>query len=669
MEFIKLFQPININGKLEVKNRIVLPALGLDYTRDYSFTEKFAAFYRARAHGGVGLMTVGPIAVDEVGGAPSMPQLFDDKNVEPLRQFIDEMHSDTDVKVGTQLFHMGRYSYAFLWGKEPIAPSAIASKLTKHTPREMTYEDIQETQQAFADAATRCAEAGFDYVEIIACTGYLISEFLSPLTNWRTDEYGGSLENRMRFGVETVAKVRKAVGDDIAVGVRIAGNDFMDGGNTNTENAEFAAAAQTAGVDAVNVTGGWHETTIPQLTTDVPPGVYTYLARGVKDRVDVPVFASNRLGNPYLAEKTLRSGAADMICWARPIIADPELPNKVKEGRLDEIVTCIACNQGCFDAVFSQQPVRCVLNPLAGRENEYDVGSAAAAKKVMVAGGGPAGMEFAVTAAQRGHDVTLYEKDDCLGGQINLACVPPGKAEFHNMVESLEKRMAHNGVKVELGTPVTAETVAHEEPDVLVVASGARELEINVPGVDKPHVVSAWDLLADRVADIGENVVVVGGSATGCESAHFVASMGTVDPETFTFLMYHAAEDTDFAKELLHQSQRNITIIDLLPRLAENVGKTSRWSLMKRLRLSDVELRPNTKLLEITDDAVLVETEDGNQSIPADTVIMAVGAVPVDELTREVGGNGVEVITIGDAKEPRKISDAILEGFEAAVNL
>lgn len=669
MEFLKLFQPININGKLEVKNRIVLPALGLDYTRDYSFTEKFAAFYRARAHGGVGLMTVGPIAVDEVGGAPSMPQLFDDKNVEPLREFIDEMHSDTDVKVGTQLFHMGRYSYAFMWGKEPIAPSAIASKLTKHTPREMTYADIQETQQAFADAATRSAEAGFDYIEIIACTGYLLSEFLSPLTNHRTDEYGGSLENRMRFGVETIAKVRKAVGDSVAVGVRIAGNDFMDGGNTNTENAEFAAAAQKAGVDAINVTGGWHETTIPQLTTDVPPGVYTYLARGVKDRVDVPVFASNRLGNPYLAERTLRSGAADMICWARPIIADPELPNKVKEGRLDEIVTCIACNQGCFDAVFSQKPVHCVLNPMAGRENKYDVGKTAAAKKVMVAGGGPAGMEFAVTAAQRGHDVTLYEKDDRLGGQINLACTPPGKAEFHNLVESLENRMALSGVAVELGTCVTAETVASEKPDVLVVASGARELEIGVPGIDKPHVVSAWDLLAERVADIGENVVVVGGSATGCESAHFVAHMGTVDPETFTFLMYHAAEDTDFAKKLLHQSRRNITIIDMLPRLADNVGKTSRWSLMKGLRLSDVELRPNTKLLEITDDAVLVETEDGNESIPADTVIMAVGAVSVDELTREVGGNGVEVIAIGDAKEPRRIADAILEGFEGAVNL
>jgi 2,4-dienoyl-CoA reductase (NADPH2) len=278
-------------------------------------------------------------------------------------------------------------------------------------------------------------------------------------------------------------------------------------------------------------------------------------------------------------------------------------------------------------------------------------------------------MEFVVTAAQRGHQVTLYEKEDRLGGQITLACMTPGKAEFLNLVDSLEKRMALQGVEVKLGTRVTADTVKRHKPDVLVVASGAEALGIDVPGIDKAHVVSAWDVLAERVADIGENVVVVGGAATGCESAHFIASMGTVDPEAFTFIMYHAAEDTGFAKELLHNSRRNVTIIDIVPRLADNAGRTSRWSLMKRLRLMGVELRPNTKLLAVTDDSVIVETEEGEQSIPADTVVLAVGAVPVDELAREVEGNGIEVITLGDARQPRKMSDAILEGFEAALNL
>ena len=261
----------------------------------------------------------------------------------------------------------------------------------------------------------------------------------------------------MRFGVELIQKMRKAVGDDVALGVRIAGNDFMEGGNTNIESSLFAAAAEKAGIDAINVTGGWHETNVPQLTSEVPPGVYTYLARGVKQRVSVPVFASNRLGNPFLAEKTLRSGAADMICWGRPLIADPELPKKAREGRFDEIITCIACNQGCFDAIFSQQSVGCVLNPRTGRENELEITPASTRRKLLVAGGGPAGMEFALTAAQRGHDVTLYEKDDQLGGQVNLACAVPGKAEFHNLVASLEGRMARHRVDVKLGTALTAE--------------------------------------------------------------------------------------------------------------------------------------------------------------------------------------------------------------------
>lgn len=668
MELIRLFQPIFIN-KLEVENRIVLPALGLAYSDDYGFSERLKGFYRERAHGGVGLLTIGPIAVDEVGSAPGMPQLFDDANVKPLREFTDELHRDTDAKLGTQLFQMGRNSGSFMRGIQPIAPSAIPGRLTRQMPREMTQEDIDEVHRAFAEAAVRASQAGLDYIEIVGCTGYLLSQFLSPLTNQRTDEYGGSLENRMRFGVELIQKMRKAVGDDVALGVRIAGNDFMEGGSTNIESSLFAAAAEKAGIDAINVTGGWHETNVPQLTSQVPPGVYTYLARGVKQRVGVPVFASNRLGNPFLAEKTLRSGAADMICWGRPLIADPELPKKAREGRFDEIITCIACNQGCFDAIFSEQSVGCVLNPRTGRENELEITPARTRRKLLVAGGGPAGMEFALTAAQRGHDVTLYEKDDQLGGQVKLASAVPGKAEFHNLVASLEGRMARHRVDVKLGTALTASMVEQQKPDVLVVASGAKNLSIDVPGIDKPHVLSAWDVLAERAADIGDRVVIVGGSATGCETAHFIASMGTVDSDSFAFLMYHSAEDVEFAKELLHDSRRQITVIDMLPRLASNAGRTSRWVLMKSLALMQVELRPNTKLLEISDDSVVVETEEGRQTIPADTVVMAVGAVSVDDLAEQVKREGTRVIVIGDAKEPRKINDAISEGFQEALRV
>ena len=646
-----------------------MPSMGLAYSTDYSFNDRYRAFYRERAHGGVGLMTIGPVAIDRVGSAPFMSGLFDDSYIEPLRLFIDELHRETDVKVATQFLHMGRYTFSFLSGMTPIAPSSIPSRLTHETPREMTEEDIEEVKEAYAQAARRAKEAGFDFVEVLACTGYLISEFLSPVTNKRTDAYGGTVENRMRFGLEVIKKVRETIGTDLALGIRIAGNDFMEGGNTNIESALFAAEAEKAGVDAINVTGGWHETKIPQLTSNVPPGGFLYLSRGIKDRVDVPVFASNRLGDPYVAERALRSGVCDMICWGRPLIADPELPNKVKEGRLDQIIPCIACNQGCFDSIFAGIPVTCVLNPRAGSEDFFKVGQEDKAKKIMVAGGGPAGMEFALTAAERGHEVHLFEKEDRLGGQVNLAKTPPGKKEFQRLIDSMKGRMEYRDVSVNLNTLLTPEMVREESPDLLVVASGARPVNIDVPGIHKPHVVEAWDVLSEKVWNMGDDVVVVGGSATGCETALFVAKMAIPDPDTFTFLAYHSAESQNFATELLHTAGRNVTVIDMLPRFADNVGRTARWSLIESLRLMGVNLRPNTLLKELRDDSILVKTDKGEESIPADTIIMAVGVSSVNDFAGNLKDMGCDIITIGDAKDPRKITEAVREGFEEALKI
>jgi 2,4-dienoyl-CoA reductase (NADPH2) len=668
MEFKKLFEPIRIN-QIEIKNRIVMPAMGLAFSDDYFFNDRYKDFYRVRAKGGVGLMTIGPVAIDKVGSAPFMTQLYDDTNIKPYRELIDELHRDTGVKIAVQLMHMGRYAFSIFTGQPSIAPSAIPSKLTRETPREMTKDEIEQIKTAYYEAAARAKAAGFDLVEILACTGYLISQFLSPVTNKRTDEYGGPIENRMRFGLEVIARVRAAIGPDTALGIRLAGNDFMAGGHTNKESAVFAAAAEEAGVDAINVTGGWHETNIPQLTTNVPPGAYLYLSRGIKQNVNIPVFASNRLGDPERAEKALRSGVCDMICWGRPLIADPELPNKVAEGRLGEITPCIACNQGCFDSIFLGASVACVLNPIAGRERDYRITPAEESKNIIVAGGGPAGMEFALIAAQRGHRVTLYEKDDRLGGQINLAKAPPGKKEFQNIINSMESRMMHWGVHVKKNVELTQQMVQEQKPDVLVVASGAIPVTFSVPGIDKPHVVSAWDVLSEKIWNIGKNVVIIGGSATGCETAHYIASMGVMDADTFTFLMYHAAEDPQAAKDLLHRSDHNITVIEMMDRMAENVGRTSRWSLMKSLRLMGVDLRTKTKLVEIKDQEIIAENEEGRISIPADTVVMAVGAVSVNTLA-DIGTSGeTQVVVIGDAKSPRKINDAVLEGFEAALTV
>jgi 2,4-dienoyl-CoA reductase (NADPH2) len=668
MIFERLFEPITINGLL-IPNRIVMPAMGLIYTMDYTFNDRYRAFYRERARGGVGLLTIGPVAIDRVGSAPVMIGLFEDRQVGPLKALVEELHRDSEARIGIQLLHMGRYTFSFLSGMTPIAPSPLPSKLTGETPREMTLEDIEEVQRAYVRAAVRAKEAGFDFIEILACTGYLISQFLSPVTNRRTDAYGDGPEGRMRFGLEVIQKVKKAVGEETTLGIRVAGNDFMPGGLTNRETARFAREAQEEGIHAVNVTGGWHETNVPQLTSDVPPGIFLYLAQGIRKQLDIPVFASNRLGDPRVAERALRSGACDLICWGRPLLADPELPNKVKEGRFDEIISCIACNQGCFDPIFSGNAVGCILNPRTGREQERQIKQAETPKKIMVAGGGPAGMEFALTAARRGHAVTLYEKEDRLGGQVNLAGAAPGKREFQKIIQSQTNRMAHWGVSVQLNSPLDGERVKTEKPDLLVVASGAGPATVPVPGIDQPHVVQAWDVLSEKAAHLGERVVIIGGNATGCETAHWVGCLGIPDPETFTFLMYHSAEDPNRAMELLHRPWRKITVIEMTGKIAGNVSRSARWSLMKSLKSLGVEIRTGARLLEITADAVRVMTDRGEESIPADTVVLATGVTPVNELEKALEGSGVEMIVLGDAAKPGKIEDAIRQGFEAALKV
>ncbi len=347
-----------------------MPAMALFYTDQNAFTDRFKAFYRERARGGVGLMIIGPIAIDKVGSNPYMSGLFDDGQIAPISKFLTELHRETEVRAGVQLMHLGRYASSQTTGVIPIAPSPIASPLNREVPREMTKDDIREVQDAFVRAALRAKKAGFDYVELMAAGGYLIGEFLSPATNHRTDKYGDSVENRMRFGLEVIEKVRRALGKNFALGIRVSGQDFVPGGNSLAESARFCSQAEKAGVDCFNVTGGWHETNVPQISSDVPAGAYAYLAGGIKKAVSLPVFASNRLGDPLIAEKVLRSGVADMVCWGRPLIADPDLPNKVKEGRAKERVPCIGCNQGCLDSIFAgrQYSAPSILEPAVRRD-------------------------------------------------------------------------------------------------------------------------------------------------------------------------------------------------------------------------------------------------------------------------------------------------------------
>ena len=663
MEFPHLFSPIRI-GSMTVKNRIALPSMGLMYTHDAVMNDRFKHFYYERARGGAGLIITGPYAVDKAGGGPVLLGLDEDRFMPELKKFNEEIHRIADTKVACQLFHSGRYSLSFMAGEQCVSASPIPSKLTGETPRELTIPEIKDLVERFGLAAARAVQAGFDAVEVLACTGYLLTQFLSPITNVRTDEYGGSIENRMRFPLEVVASVRKNVGADFPILVRVAGNDYMPGGHTNREARLFCRALELAGVDAINVTGGWHETRVPQLTYAVPQGAFVYLARGIKEAVRIPVLASNRLGSPELAEKVLREGSADMICMGRPLIADPHLPNKAMQGKLDEIFSCMGCNEVCFDNVLQGHPVGCMLNPMAGNESTIDVKPVDKPRKVVVAGGGPAGLMAAVTAARRGHRVVLMEAQAEMGGQVLLGARTPDKADFKKIVTALLQQARATGVVLKAGTRATPESLLAERPDVVIVATGARPSSPPFPGADHPKVKLAWDVLRGDAEVLGKRVVVIGGSATGCETALKIAQEGTIDAETLRFLFLHQAEDVETIRDMATRGTREVTVVDMLPRLAGNMAWTTRWVLLKDLKSYHVNVITAAKVTAITDAGVKVERDGKRETLPADAVILATGAVASRELYEALQDSGVAVHLVGDAKEPRRIVEAIREGFE-----
>ena len=670
----RLFTPVAI-GSIELTNRIVMPAVHLNYTPEGFVTDRLVHFYVERATGGVGLIIVGGCPVDEYAGAGFMLSLSDDRFIPSLQRLTQAVHQE-GVPIAAQLYHAGRYSHSALIGRQAIAPSAVESRFTRETPREMTQADIERTVGNFAQAARRARGAGFDAVEISGSAGYLICQFLSPLTNRRQDGYGGDWENRMRFALEVVGAMRKAVGPDYPVIFRVAGNDFMAGGNTNQEARLLAQALEGAGVDAINVTGGWHETRVPQLTMAVPRGAFSYLAQGVKQVVHIPVISSNRYSDPLLADKVLRQGSADLIALGRPLIADPEWPRKAREGHLDEIVPCIACNQGCFDHIFAAQPVGCLMNPRAGHEGEYRLdsstgltaGPAAKAKRVMVIGGGPAGMEAALTAAARGHQVTLYEKAEGLGGQLNWAAVPPGREEFETAIQSLAARMTRLGIEVKLGQEITLDLVRAASPDAVVVATGARPAVPAIPGVESEHVVQAGEVLEGKV-DVGWKVVILGGGAVGCELALHLAQMGALDASTLRFLVLNKAESWETLEALVTHGIKEVTLVEALPKLGQDIGLTTRWTILQDLRRYGVKMLVNATAMEINSDGVVVTVDGEEELIEGDTVVLALGSSTDTALYEQLKDQVGELYLIGDARSPRKAYEAIHKGFRVGMEL
>jgi 2,4-dienoyl-CoA reductase (NADPH2) len=396
----------------------------------------------------------------------------------------------------------------------------------------------------------------------------------------------------------------------------------------------------------------------------LPRGGFVYLAQGIKQSVSIPVMTCNRITDPCLADQILRDGQADLIGFARGLIADPELPNKARQGRYDEINYCIACNQGCFDPIFDQKPQTCLVNARAGAEGRLTVEPALRKKKIMVIGGGPAGMEAARVAALRGHEVCLYEKNEKLGGQIPLAAVPPGRREFLTFVSYLEKQMEKLKVTVHTRLEASPVHVEMEKPDAVIVATGAEPWVPEIKGMDRPSVVLAWDVLSGRV-DTGKEVVIVGGGAVGLETALFLARKGTIDAETLYFLMFNRAEDFETLNSLLYRGLKKVMVVEMLKKLGQDIGISTRWTIIQDISRLGVRTMTNTRATEVTDKGLVVEREGNETFLSADTVVMAAGAKSVNALYEKIKDRVPEVYLIGDARTPRKALEAVAEGFEA----
>lgn len=663
-----LFQSITIN-QLEIKNRIYLPAMHLGMADNFMVTDQLVDFYEERAKGGAGMICVGYATVDELSGNTLNIGAHDDAFIPGLTRLARTIQKH-GARSAVQLNHAGRYNFSFFTnGKQPVAPSPIASNLTRETPREMTLEEIHETVESFALAAGRVKKAGFDAVEILSGTGYLISEFLSPLTNQRTDEYGGSFENRIRFGMEVMQAVRKAVGKEFPVIVRMNGNDFMPRGQGEEELRRYARAlAEDASVDALCINVGWHEARVPQITACVPRGAFAYLTRGIKDVVEIPVIASHRINDPGTAREMIADSICDMVAMARSLIADPLLPRKAQAGKEEEIIHCTACAQGCFDNLFKLKHVECLCNPRAGHERTRTVTAADTRKKVMVIGGGAAGMNAAMTACDRGHEVTIYDRAQRLGGQLYLAAAPPGREEFAQLARDLESQINIRDIRVCLNQIVDAELIKNETPDHIILATGGTPLAPPIPGAEMDHVVQAWDILQGR-AFAGKNVVIVGGGAVGVETGLFLGEKGTLSGETLKFLLINNAADPGTLRDLAIKGTKKITIIEMLEKIGKDFGKTTKWGMLQDVDRFGIETKTGTMALEITRTGIKVKTQEKEMEIPADTVVLAVGTRSENSLKAVLDKMDIPHEVVGDAGSIGMAFDAIHQGFKAGMNI
>ncbi|MFW9840190.1 MAG: FAD-dependent oxidoreductase [Candidatus Thorarchaeota archaeon] len=636
---MRLWDPVSLSD-LKLENRLVMLATHLNHCEeDGVVNNRVVNFYRERAKHGPGLIIVGGCYTEHLGmSTPTMIGISKDEHIEGLSQLVEAIH-EFGIPVAAQLYHAGRYAHSLVLGEQAVSASEERCRLTRETPRALNIDEIHQTTGNFGTAAKRAKQAGFDSVEIIGSAGYLINQFLAVATNKRTDEYGGSFENRSRFALEVVDAVRRAVGSKYPIFYRMSGEDFVPDGLTLEDNKTFAPILVKRGVDAINVTGGWHETRVPQITMNVPRGGYAYLAEGIAETVDVPVVACNRINSVSVAERILSRGKVQLIGMSRGLIADPELPTKAQAGEHLLTRPCIGGNQGCLDKVFMLEPVTCAINPLAGYEAERALRRSDSGN-IAIVGGGPAGMEAARVLALRGFFVTLFEEKDKLGGLLNLAAKIPGRGEFAAYVSYMGRELDRLGVDIRLNQIATAKALVEGMYDVVVIASGTVASAPEVDGVEMSHVTSAYDAISLGLDDL-RDVAIVGGGALGCYTALYLASRAD------SVHVYDADE---------------VMGIDL--------GRTTRWVILQEMKKKGVHMHTNSRVTTIDSNLLSVLIDGVNDLVTANTVVVATNPQPRDRILKQLDGTGLRVEVIGSARKPAlNILEIIHGSYDFANNL
>ncbi|MFD3726797.1 FAD-dependent oxidoreductase [Streptomyces sp. NPDC058671] len=665
-----LLSPLDL-GFTTLPNRVIMGSMhvGLEET-EHGF-ERMAAFYAERARGGVGLIVTGGIAPNDAGRPwDGGAKLTTADEVAEHRLITDAVH-EAGGRIAMQILHFGRYAYH----PALVAPSALKAPISPFVPNELTDAEVEQTVEDYARCAELAKEAGYDGVEVMGSEGYLINEFIASATNQRTDRWGGSYENRVRFPLEIVRRIRERVGEEFILVYRLSMLDLVPGGSTLEEVVRLAKEIEAAGATIINTGIGWHEARIPTIATSVPRGAYTWVTKKLMGEVSVPLVTSNRINTPEVAEEILADGRADLVSLARPFLADPDFVAKATAGRADTINTCIGCNQACLDHTFNLKITSCLVNPRACHETELVLSPTRRAKRIAVVGAGPAGLACAVSAAERGHSVTLFDAADEIGGQLNVAKRVPGKDEFHETLRYFRVQLAERGVDVRLGTAVAATDL--DGYDEVVVATGVSPRTPAIAGVDHPSVVSYLDVLRDG-APVGERVAIIGAGGIGFDVAEFLTDGGegaSQDPETY-FRQWGV--DTSYENRgglraperaapprQVHLLQRKET------KVGAGLGKTTGWIHRTELKHRGVAMVAGVSYDRIDDEGLHVTIGGEAQLLPVDTVVLCAGQEPRRDLYEELVAAGRVAHLIGGADVAAELDAkrAIDQGTRLAATL